>query len=162
MSEEQNNVSAEIPVVASNAQRPFFKRRWVLVLLIVLASFIVLVLLLDNVVMPLYVNEGSVATVPNVVGATTDAAQQTLKTAGYEPIQYENRFDDKAPDRNYHSANARRRRRNETRAQSLSYYFGRQGNGKRSRSARKIPARCQDAHDKIEYVHWQSKLRVCG
>ncbi len=97
MSEEQDHATPEIPVSHLKEQRPFFKRRWVLVLGIALVSFIVLILLLDNVIMPLYVKQGAVATVPNVVGATTDAAMQTLKTAGYEPIQYENRFDDKSP-----------------------------------------------------------------
>jgi beta-lactam-binding protein with PASTA domain len=90
----------ELPQLAvnSNVQLPFFKRKWVLVLGIVLASLIVLILLLDNVIMPLYVKEGSVATVPNVVGAKKEGALQTLKTAGYEPVEYEVRFDDKAPD----------------------------------------------------------------
>jgi hypothetical protein len=92
---------AELPEMSGalpNAQLSFFKRRWVIVLLIALASLIVLVLLLDNVIMPLYVKQGSVATVPNVVGADTNAAIQTLKTAGYEPVQYEIRFDEKAPE----------------------------------------------------------------
>ncbi len=65
-------------------------------LAISLAALIVLVLLLDNVIMPLYVKQGSVATVPNVVGAKADAALQTLAAAGYEPIKYETRFDEKA------------------------------------------------------------------
>jgi beta-lactam-binding protein with PASTA domain len=99
MSEAQDHiVSQEIPPAVSNRRPPFFKRRWVLVVGIALVSFIVIVLLLDNVIMPLYVKQGSVATVPNVVGTMKDNALQTLKTAGYEPIQYENRFDDKAPE----------------------------------------------------------------
>jgi eukaryotic-like serine/threonine-protein kinase len=86
------------PPVSTNVHLPFFKRRWVLVVGIALVSFIVLVVLLDNVVMPLYVKQGAVAIVPNVVGAKKDGAVQTLKTAGYEPVEYEVRFDDKAPE----------------------------------------------------------------
>lgn len=99
MNEEQPHPELpEMPGAILNAQRPFFKRRWVIVLLIALASMIALVLLLDNVIMPLYVKQGSVAIVPNVVGADTNAALQKLKTAGYEPVQYETRFDEKAPE----------------------------------------------------------------
>jgi beta-lactam-binding protein with PASTA domain len=96
--EHPHEESPRIPAWLPQALRPLFKRRWVLVVLIALASLIVFVLLLDNVIMPLYVKQGAVATVPNVVGTKSDAALQTLKSAGYEPIQYETRFDEKAPE----------------------------------------------------------------
>src|SRR5581483_4558104 len=67
-------------------------------LAIAIVAFFLLVLLFDNVIMPLYVKRGSVATVPQVVGEKTDAAVQQLNAAGYDPIQYEVRFDDKAPE----------------------------------------------------------------
>jgi beta-lactam-binding protein with PASTA domain len=99
MIEEQPHTELpQTPFAGANTKQPFFRRRWVLVVLIAFVSLIVLVLLLDNVIMPLYVKQGAVATVPNVVGAKKDAALQTLTAAGYEPIQYENRFDDKAPE----------------------------------------------------------------
>ncbi|HEY3875593.1 MAG TPA: PASTA domain-containing protein [Candidatus Kapabacteria bacterium] len=74
------------------------KRRWLLWTGIAVASFVVLVILIDNVIMPLYVRQGASATVPNVVGVKTASALQTLQDAGYQPIQYEVRFDDKAPE----------------------------------------------------------------
>lgn len=67
-------------------------------LLIIIAAFILFIVLLDKVIMPWYVQSGSVATVPGVVGEITDTAVARLKAAGYEPIQYEVRFDDKAPE----------------------------------------------------------------
>src|SRR5438309_2094065 len=81
----------------NSTKRPFFRRRWVLVAGIALASFVLFIVLLDNVIMPLYVKSGSVATVPAVVGMNKDQAIARLKAAGYEPIEYENRFEDKAP-----------------------------------------------------------------
>ncbi|HZK75433.1 MAG TPA: PASTA domain-containing protein [Candidatus Kapabacteria bacterium] len=80
------------------ANRPRRKWRWPVVLLVVLAAIVLFIVMLDKLIMPWYVQRGSVATVPQVVGAKTDAAVQTLKDAGYEPIQYEVRFDDKAPE----------------------------------------------------------------
>lgn len=78
--------------------RPRKKWRWPIVVLIVLAAIVLFIVLLDQVIMPWYVQRGSVATVPQVVGEKTDAAVQTLSSAGYEPVQYEVRFDDKAPE----------------------------------------------------------------
>lgn len=77
---------------------PFYKRRWFVVTLISLAGFVVLVVLFDLVVMPLYVKRGSVATVPPVVGMLKGAAETKLSSAGYEPLEYEIRFDEKAPE----------------------------------------------------------------
>lgn len=100
MIDEQHQEHLPQPMVPLGFEppRPFWKKRWVLALLIVLGSFIIFILLLDNVIMPLYVKQGAVATVPNVVGVQKDGALQTLKTAGYEPILYEVRFDEKAPE----------------------------------------------------------------
>ena len=47
--------------------------------------------------MPWYVQRGAVAMVPQVVGDNTDTAVAILQHAGYAPIEYETRFDDKAP-----------------------------------------------------------------
>jgi beta-lactam-binding protein with PASTA domain len=80
---------------STTTTRPFFKRRWVMWIGIALAGLILFVVLLDNVIMPLYVKSGSVATVPPVVGMPKDQAIARLKAAGYEPIEYETRFDDK-------------------------------------------------------------------
>ena len=84
--------------LSAKPRRPFTRRKWLIVIGIAVASFFLLLLLLDEVVMPLYVMRGAKATVPQCVGMKTDAAIQRLKDAGYEPVQYEVRFDDKAPD----------------------------------------------------------------
>ena len=55
-----------------------------------------LYVLLNDVVMPLYVRSGKIATVPNVVGMPQAAAVRKLTEADYEPVQYEVRFDDAA------------------------------------------------------------------
>jgi len=82
-----------------NALRSFGtrKRHWLIVAAGALVAFILLVILFDNVVMPLYVKRGAKSTVPLVVGTKTDTAVSRLKAAGYEPVQYEVRFDDKTP-----------------------------------------------------------------
>ncbi len=77
---------------------PFYRRRWVQVTAISIVSFVVLVILFDTVIMPLYVKRGSKAIVPQVVGLKKDDAINKLKDAGYEPVQYEVRFDDKSPE----------------------------------------------------------------
>ena len=74
---------------------PIYRRRWFVGTAIALGSFILLIVLLDNVIMPLYVKRGSVATVPQVVGMTKDDAKKKLSDAGYEPVEYEVRFDEK-------------------------------------------------------------------
>ncbi len=86
----------QTPIPMPGGPRSLFKRRWVIVV-VPLVSLIVLVLLLDNVIMPLYVKQGSVATVPNVVGKGKALALETLKSVGYDPIEYETRFDEKSP-----------------------------------------------------------------
>lgn len=78
------------------SQPPFWKRRWVLVAGITIGALILFVVLLDTVIMPLYVKSGSVATVPAVVGMNKDLGIARLKSDGYEPIEYEVRFDEKA------------------------------------------------------------------
>jgi serine/threonine-protein kinase len=79
-------------------RQPFTRRKLLIAIGIAVASFFVLILLLDDVVMPLYVMRGAKATVPQCVGLTTDAAIERLKDAGYEPVQYEVRFDEKSPE----------------------------------------------------------------
>jgi eukaryotic-like serine/threonine-protein kinase len=96
MAEEVEQPTESQYSTSSSEKRPFFKRRWVLIAGIALAAFVLFIVLLDNVIMPLYVKSGSVATVPPVVGMNKDQAIARLKTAGYEPIEYETRFDDKA------------------------------------------------------------------
>ncbi len=78
--------------------RTFRVRSCLLALLIAVVAFILIVVLFDQVIMPWYVQKGAVATVPQVIGDKTDTAVAVLKRAGYNPIQYEVRFDDKAPE----------------------------------------------------------------
>ena len=83
---------------ARNDPRPFYRRTWFLATVITVASLIILFELFDNVIMPLYVKRGSKAIVPHVVGMKTNDAVKALSDAGYEPVQYEVRFDEKAPE----------------------------------------------------------------
>lgn len=61
-------------------QKPYIKK-----ILIALGSFIVLILLLDNIILPWYVSSKEVV-VPNVIGSYTDEAVTTLEKAGFSPI----------------------------------------------------------------------------
>ena len=71
-------------------------RKYLTVAVIAILAFFAFLLLLDQVIMPWYVQRGKVAYVPAVLGMSVDRAVDTLKNAGYEPIKYETRFDDKA------------------------------------------------------------------
>ncbi len=95
---EELEHNAPVPSDAKHSLPKPLRRRWVLIVILSIVGLFLLILLFDDVVMPLYVKRGSVATVPQVVGMKTDAAMQNLKNAGYEPVQYEVRFDDKAPE----------------------------------------------------------------
>jgi eukaryotic-like serine/threonine-protein kinase len=102
MTEEHEHIDSPEPLEDGPSEktrtRHRTKWRWPVVVLAVLVALVLFIVLLDQVIMPWYVQRGSVATVPHVVGAQTNAAVQTLKDAGYEPVQYEVRFDDKAPE----------------------------------------------------------------
>ena len=98
MTEGPTETQPHIPPPFVKKAQPFYRRRWVQVTGISIASFILLVVLFDNVVMPLYVKRGAKAIVPPVVGLKKDDAMKKLSDAGYEPVQYEVRFDDKSPE----------------------------------------------------------------
>lgn len=85
---------APTPAIAPTL--PYYRRRWAIVVASAVVAFVLFVVLLDTVIMPLYVKSGAVATVPPTVGMKKDAAIARLKAAGYEPVEYEVRFDDKA------------------------------------------------------------------
>jgi serine/threonine-protein kinase len=59
-------------------------------------SFFAFLLLLDLVIMPLYVKKGEIGTVPKVVGKQIDEAMKVVEDAGFEPVNYEIQFDEKA------------------------------------------------------------------
>ena len=63
--------------------------------MIVVLGFLAFLLLLDKVLMPLYVKRGEASILPTVVGMNVDQAISVLKQAGYDPIKYETRFDEK-------------------------------------------------------------------
>ncbi len=64
-------------------------------MMIVFLSLFAFVLLLDKILLPWYVKRGEVSVLPKVIGMNVDAAVATLSQAGYDPIRYETRFDDK-------------------------------------------------------------------
>ncbi|HET6510747.1 MAG TPA: PASTA domain-containing protein [Candidatus Kapabacteria bacterium] len=82
-------------VTTEEVKRPWYKRRWILIPFILLFGGALFLFLLDAVIMPFYVKSSSVAVVPNVVGMKSQAALDKLTEAGYEPTEYERRFDDK-------------------------------------------------------------------
>lgn len=61
-------------------------------------AFFALLLLLDKVILPWYVKRGEVSVLPKVVGMNVDQAIKVLDEAGYEPIKYETRYDEKFKD----------------------------------------------------------------
>ncbi|MGB9664792.1 MAG: PASTA domain-containing protein [Ignavibacteria bacterium] len=65
-------------------------------LILIFAIFIILIVLFDRVLMPLYVR-GEEVTVPNVVGMTLEQAQVVIKNAGLEPVNGGERYDTKFP-----------------------------------------------------------------
>ena len=78
--------------------RKFRLRGCLLAALVAIAALVLFMILVDQVIMPWYVQRGAVAMVPQVVGDKTDTAVAILQRAGYSPIEYETRFDDKAPE----------------------------------------------------------------
>ncbi len=58
--------------------------------------FVVLLLIFDKVIMPLYINVEHVK-VPNVVGLTFEQGKQILENAGLDPIHGGERFDERYP-----------------------------------------------------------------
>ncbi len=86
-------------VQVEETRKPWYKRRrWLLVLLILFFGGATFLFLLDQVIMPFYVKSSSIAVVPNVVGMKAQPALNKLTEAGYEPTEYERRFDDKVPE----------------------------------------------------------------
>lgn len=86
-------------VRVEETRKPWYKRRrWLLILLLLVFGGAAFLFLLDQVIMPFYVKSSSVAVVPNVVGMKSQAALDKLTEVGYEPTEYERRFDDKVPE----------------------------------------------------------------
>jgi beta-lactam-binding protein with PASTA domain len=73
------------------------KKTWVQRLLAVSAGLIVLFVLLNSVLLPLYVNHGNTLRVPDVTGDQLLQAEKTLEAAGLQPIEAETRADAKIP-----------------------------------------------------------------
>jgi beta-lactam-binding protein with PASTA domain len=88
--------SVESPKLVLSKSKPFYHRRWVIITGSAFLGLILFYLLVNDVIMPLYVRSGKIATVPNVVGMQQAKAVEKLKDADYEPVQYEVRFDEKA------------------------------------------------------------------
>jgi eukaryotic-like serine/threonine-protein kinase len=102
--EERKTVKTDRPgvngstreVTIEETKRPWYKRRrWLLALLLLVFGGALFLFILDQVIMPFYVKSSSIAVVPNVVGMKSQAALDRLTEAGYEPTEYERRFDDK-------------------------------------------------------------------
>jgi len=88
----------ETPKTTVVKEKVWYKKpRFYVPILLVIGLFLGY-LLLDSVIMPWYVKSGDVAQVPNVVGLKQADALKKLSDAGYEPVQYEMRFDEKAPE----------------------------------------------------------------
>lgn len=95
----QTNGVTSTEVRVEESQKPWYKRRrWLLLLLLFLFGSAAFLFILDQVIMPFYVKSSSIAVVPNVVGMKAQAALNKLTEVGYEPTEYERRFDDKVPE----------------------------------------------------------------
>jgi eukaryotic-like serine/threonine-protein kinase len=102
LDEEQVNITTPQPTDDLDASsptepphRPWYRRKWFLVPIIILVGGAAAIFILDQVIMPFYVKSDDVAVVPKVVGMKKAQAIQTLTDADYEPVEYEVRFDDK-------------------------------------------------------------------
>lgn len=71
-------------------------RTWLRRLLWGLGGLLVLALLLDRVIMPLYTRQGDVSLLPRVVGMPIDEARALLDSLGF-PVNVEHRVDDSGP-----------------------------------------------------------------
>jgi beta-lactam-binding protein with PASTA domain len=93
---EDQVVEEEYPGVrhVTLRKRRWFERPVIAIPIVTALGLLVLGIIFDNILMPWYTKQGSKATVPNVVGLKKDLAMSRLQEAGYEPIQYEVRFDD--------------------------------------------------------------------
>jgi beta-lactam-binding protein with PASTA domain len=92
--ETEESTTTEVQV----EERPvpwYRRRRWLAALLFLIFGGATFLFLLDQVIMPFYVKSSSIAVVPNVVGMRSQEALNKLTEAGYEPTEYERRFDDK-------------------------------------------------------------------
>ena len=97
--DNRTNGAHSTEVRVEETRKPWYKRRrWLLALLLLIFGGMTFLFLLDQVIMPFYVKSSSIAVVPNVVGMKSQAALTKLTEAGYEPTEYERRFDDKVPE----------------------------------------------------------------
>jgi eukaryotic-like serine/threonine-protein kinase len=81
-------------------ERPkqWYQKRWIKYPLVLLLGGALFLFILDAVLMPFYVKSSAVAVVPSVVGMKSQPAIAKLEEAGYEPLEYERRFDEKVPE----------------------------------------------------------------
>jgi serine/threonine-protein kinase len=93
---EPDLVEEQYPEVRSHPlrRRRWFERPVIAIPIATALGLLVLGIIFDNIIMPWYTKQGDKATVPNVIGLKKEIAMQRLQDAGYEPIQYEVRFDD--------------------------------------------------------------------
>jgi serine/threonine-protein kinase len=93
---EEEQLEKEQPEVRRHTvrRRRWFERPVIAIPIITALGLLILGIIFDNILMPWYTKQGDVATVPSVVGIKKEVAMQRLQDAGYEPIQYEVRFDD--------------------------------------------------------------------
>lgn len=66
-------------------------------LLLTVAGLALLFVVMNNLVLPWYVNHGETLHVPNVVGLPSDSAKKALQVAGLVPVESDTRPDVKAP-----------------------------------------------------------------
>lgn len=93
--EEPSPGKKEIVTENGDEKRLWYKRRWVVIPFFLIVGGGIFLILFDNVIMPFYVKSSDVAVVPSVVGMKTQPAITKLEEAGYEPEEYERRFDEK-------------------------------------------------------------------
>ncbi len=75
----------------------FFNKRTLLKALVAIAGFIVFVLLMDNVIMPLYTKHGQEYELPDVTTRPLNKAVETLEADGFHPIIKDSTYDEHLP-----------------------------------------------------------------
>jgi beta-lactam-binding protein with PASTA domain len=71
-----------MPLIKQRALSALSNKKFLSVLFGMIAAF----LLLNNLVLPWYVNHGEILHVPNVIGQPVDSAKKTLQARGLVPI----------------------------------------------------------------------------
>ena len=81
----------------TNWRRKLFSKQFLMKSGLALFGFIVFVLLMDNIIMPLYTKHGKEYELPDVTARPVQEAIETLKADGFQPIIQDSTYDEQFP-----------------------------------------------------------------